>query len=531
LKSDKKSRARKLLLQGSERRPVRGAREIGPVNPSERVDVTIIVRHNPASHRGSTEELGRVPPKKRTHQSREEFARTQGASQEDLKKISEFAREYRLVVKESSQARRSVTLSGTAKQLSEAFGVELKSYEHPTVKGKTFRGRSGPLYIPEALSEIIQAVLGLDNRPQANPRLRPLLPGQVSTVSYNPQQVAKLYDYPAGLNGQGECIGIVELGGGTNQSDLNTYFQSLGLNPPKVVSVSVDGGTNTPTGDPSGPDGEVMLDVEVAGSVANSATIALYFAPNTDMGFVDAVTTAINDSQNKPSVISISWGSAENTWTTQAITALNNALEDGASMGVTICVASGDGGSSDGETDGLAHVDFPASSPYVLGCGGTSLPSISGEVVWNDQPQDGATGGGVSDVFPLPTWQSSAKVPPSANPGSHIGRGVPDVAGDADPATGYSVQVDGEKIILGGTSAVAPLWAGLVVLINQKLGHSLGYFNPILYADQLSSDLHDITKGNNGAYSAGPGWNACTGNGSPDGSKLMNAIFSMPEAS
>ena len=531
MKSEEKKHGRKVTLDGSERKPILRAKGIGGVDSAEKLDVTIIVRRNPSSAQRSAEELGRVPPKNRTHLSREEFARTQGASQEDLKKISEFAREYGLVVKDSSVPRRSVTLSGNAKQFSEAFGVELKKYEYPTMKGKTFRGRSGPVYIPESLSGIIQAVLGLDNRPQANPRFRQLLPEQISTVSYNPPQVAKLYDYPAELYGQGECLGIIELGGGTSQSDLNAYFQSLGLVPPRIVSISVDGGTNTPTGDPSGPDGEVMLDIEVAGSIANGATIALYFAPNTDMGFVDAVTTAINDSQNKPSVISISWGSAENTWTTQAITALNNGLEDAASMGVTTCVASGDGGSSDGETDGLAHVDFPASSPYVLGCGGTSLPSISSEVVWNDQPQDGATGGGVSDVFPVPSWQSNANVPPSANPGAHIGRGVPDVAGDADPSTGYSIQVDGSKIILGGTSAVAPLWAGLVVLINEKLGHSLGYFNPILYEDKLSSDLHDITRGNNGAYSAGTGWNACTGYGSPDGSKLLNAVFSMLQAS
>lgn len=525
---EKESKQR-IVLRGSERRPIRGAREIGPVDSAERIDVTIVLRRTTRYAGGSAEDLGRIPLKERRYLTRKEFATSSGTTQEEFQKIRQFATEYGLQARNMNAASRTVHLYGTAQQFEDAFGVELKHYEHPTVKGKTFRGRSGPLYIPQSISDIVLAVLGLDDRPQAKPHLRPLLPGQEVVVSRTPPNVAKIYDYPTGLDGSGECIGIIELGGGENQSDLQSYFQSLRLSLPSIVTIPVDGAGNSPTGDPKGPDGEVMLDIEVAGSIANGVTIALYFAPNTDQGFVDAISTAINDQQNKPSIISISWGSAENTWTNQAIQALNQALEDAASIGVTVCVASGDGGSSDGENDGLAHVDFPASSPYVLGCGGTRLPSISSEVVWNDEPLGGgATGGGVSDVFPLPTWQNNANVPPSVNPGNHIGRGVPDVSGDADPATGYSVEVDGEDIVLGGTSAVAPLWAGLVALMNQKLGHSIGYINPILYESSLSSDFHDITSGNNGSYSARIGWDACTGWGSPDGSKLLSAISSDP---
>lgn len=513
-------------LSGSERTAVAGAREIGPANSTERIDVTIILRRKPsAKQRLSLEELGRIPPRERMHPSRDEFAASQGADDKDLKKIIELATESGFVVKSTNKATRSIILSGTVGQFATFFGVELRQYEHPEIQGKTFRGRSGSLYIPKSIADAVVAVLGLDNRPQATSHVRGLLPGKVSSVSYHPPDLAKIYDFPQGVDGSGECVGIIELGGGTNPQDLQEYFPSIGVPQPKVVSVSIDGGANSPTGDPSGPDGEVMLDVEVAGSIASGATIALYFAPNTDQGFVDAVTGAIHDSQNKPSVISISWGSPENNWTTQAINSLNQALEDAANLGVTVCVAAGDGGSSDGESDGLAHVDFPASSPYVLGCGGTTLQSLANEAVWNDQPQDGATGGGVSDVFSLPSWQSKANVPRSANPGGRIGRGVPDVSGDADPGTGYSIRVDGQDIVLGGTSAVAPLWAGLIALMNQKLGHSIGYFNPTLYEGDLPMDLHDITKGNNGAYSAVPGWNACTGFGSPDGSKLLNSIL------
>lgn len=212
-----------------------------------------------------------------------------------------------------------------------------------------------------------------------------------------------------------------------------------------------------------------MLDIEVSAAIATGAKVAVYFAPNTDQGFIDAVTTAVHDSTNKPSVLSISWGGPESTWTQQAITALNESCQAAASVGVTITVASGDDGSTDGVSDGTNHVDFPASSPYVLACGGTKLvasgTSITSETVWNELSlNEGATGGGVSTLFALPTWQANSTVPaPTTKTG---GRGVPDVAADADPSTGYTVRVDGETTTIGGTSAVAPLWAGLIALAN-----------------------------------------------------------------
>ena len=228
---------------------------------------------------------------------------------------------------------------------------------------------------------------------------------------------------------------------------------------------------------------------------------------------------------NKPSVISISWGGPESTWTAQAMTAFDSAAQDAAALGVTICAASGDNGSSDGVTDGGNHVDFPASSPHILACGGTSLQSanavITSETVWNDGAQGGAGGGGFSNQFPLPAWQVSDNItPPSGG-----GRGVPDVAGDADPETGYNVLVDGQQLVIGGTSAVAPLWSGLIALLNQKLGKPLGFLQPTLYGlSGNSGAFHDITKGSNGAFSAGPGWDAATGLGSPDGAALLQAL-------
>jgi kumamolisin len=214
---------------------------------------------------------------------------------------------------------------------------------------------------------------------------------------------------------------------------------------------------------------------------------------------------------------------------------MDEAFQSAAAMGVSVCVAAGDDGSTDGVTDGLNHVDFPASSPNVLACGGTELvasgDSITSETVWNELANnEGATGGGISDVFPLPSWQNGAGVPPSANPSKNVGRGVPDVTGDADPTTGYVTRVDGNPDVIGGTSAVAPLWAALIALINQSIGKPVGFINPLLYQDAATArDLNDITSGNNGAYSAGPGWDACSGLGSPIGAQVATALGASPE--
>ena len=265
-----------------------------------------------------------------------------------------------------------------------------------------------------------------------------------------------------------------------------------------------------------------MLDIEVAAAVAPEAKVVVYFAPNTDQGFIDAITTAVHDTTNNPSVISISWGGPESTWTQQSLTALDAACQSAAALGITITVAAGDNGSSDGGTGN--NVDFPASSPHVLACGGTTLEAgganIASETVWNETASnEGATGGGVSTVFALPIWQANSNVPsPSTGAG---GRGVPDVAGDADPTTGYTIRVDSQTLVIGGTSAVAPLWAGLIAVANQQLGATVGFIQPAIYAAKAASAFHDITQGNNGAFSAGPGWDACTGLGSPIASKLI----------
>jgi len=521
------------IISGSERQPVRGARLIHNSHPDQTIEVSIRLRpKSEVKHRELKSALEKPGFKQ---MSRAEYENAHGADPADLNQIKKFAQEYGLTVRETGTelARRTVMLSGTVSNLQKAFNVELKDYSHP--KGN-FRGRVGAISVPADYADIVTGVFGLDNRPQAEPHFRRLpqpdkhkhkIPA--STASHDPNEVAQLYDYPA-ADGTGQCIGLIELGGGFQLDDLSNYFGSLHITPPQVISVSVDGGSNSPT-TPDSADGEVMLDIEVAGAIAPAAKIVVYFAPNTDQGFLDAITTAVHDSTNQPSAISISWGSSESNWTSQAMTNFDDAFQAAAAIGVTVCVASGDNGSSDGVNDGNNHVDFPASSSFALGCGGTTLQTsneqIVNETVWNDLPNGGATGGGVSNGFPLPTWQDGFGVPaPTLQSG---GRGVPDVSGDADPNTGYNILVDGESAVFGGTSAVAPLWAGLVARINQQMGKPIGFLNPLIYAQAVeASGFHDITQGNNGAFKAAQGWDPCTGLGSPDGVPLEAALTGKP---
>ncbi len=496
---------RRVELPGSARTLVPGSRETGPVAPDQKVEVTVVLRRNNA-----------------------------GLADQEL--LEHFAYCHGLTLRHWHPNRRSAVFLGSASAMNNAFGTELKNYQIEET-GVQYRGRTGSVMVPEELSAVAIAVLGLDSRPVAKPHFRrcdELCDGpsahrkKKQPTSYTPPQIAELYNFPTGLNGGGETVGLIELGGGFNAADLTAYFKGLALPEPKILAVSVDGAANAPGGD---ADGEVMLDIEVAGAVAPGAKIAVYFAPNTDQGFLNAITAAIHDTVNQPSILSISWGGPEDSWTDQARAAMNAAFEDAASLGITITVAAGDSGADDGVGDGALHVDFPASSPWVLACGGTRVMTSGNslvEVAWNELDSgNGGTGGGVSACFPLPDYQAKAKVPAQLQTRA-MGRGVPDVSGDADPVSGYIVRVDGKQQVIGGTSAVAPLWAGLFALVNQKLGVPVGFANPKLYTF-AETTFRDITLGTNGAYTAGPGWDACTGLGSPNGAALLNAFLNTPQ--
>jgi kumamolisin len=514
-------------LPGSERTELAGITAAGALDPAEQIELTIITRRAEPLPRDAAGVPVRI--------SRAELRDRYGSDPADHELVARVLSglEPAIQITAADPGARQLRVTGQAGALARLFGTELSQVASAGPAGTTVthRYRSGPLQVPAELDGVIVAVLGLDNRPQAVPHIRFAASGQAGQVSYTPPQIAGLYQFPAGTDGTGQTVAIIELGGGYSAADLSAYFSGLGIPVPSVTSAGVDGAANVAGQDPQGADGEVLLDIEVVGSVAPGADVVVYFAPNTDQGFVDAVTQAVH-AQPAPVAVSISWGGPESSWTAQSMTALDDAIADGVALGVTVTVAAGDSGSGDGATDGQPHTDFPASSPHALACGGTSLQAdpatgvISSETVWNDGGNGGATGGGVSVTFALPPWQDSAGVPAATNGGT--GRGVPDVAGNADPATGYQVLIDGQQTVIGGTSAVAPLWAALVARLAQSAGTSFGLLQTVLYAGVTAGEpaagLRDITTGSNGAYAAGPGWDACSGLGVPEGAALLAGL-------
>jgi kumamolisin len=535
-------------LEASERTPLPGDVDVGKANPRRRIEVTVVLRER-GGLEASVQRLAAQPLGHRPKLTREEFAEAHGCSDRDIRRVERFASRFRLrrVADRAAQAvgaddrsMRTIELRGSIRWFSRAFRVQLRRYRS---EEGSHRGYTGALQIPESLKEIVQAVIGLDNRKAARPFMRRLRPlgGAIALAgggqSFFPNEVAQIYQFPPAATGKGQTIGIIELGGGFRRRDLATYFDQLGIPLPAITSVPVGRAANAPTGNPNSDDAEVMLDIEVAGAVAPDADIVVYFAPNTTRGFLRGINAAIYDRVNRPSIVSISWGAAESSWSVQSMQAIDQAFQAAAAMGITVCAASGDNGSSDGVAGRLAHADFPASSPWALACGGTELVARdkvrTTEVVWNDGPDGGATGGGVSGLFPHPDYQANAHVPASLNPGGNPGRGLPDVAGNASPITGYRVRVDGEDGVIGGTSAVAPLWAGLVALLNEKLGDEVGFLHPDLYGRIASAGaLFDVVDGNNdlrgnlGGYAAGQGWDACTGLGTPNGAAILIALSS-----
>jgi kumamolisin len=519
-------------IEGSERTPAAGADRVGPVDAGALVDVTLRLRPAVARNAGKVYRRGKGKRQGRPL-TRETLGTLVGASAADARRIEAYAHQAGLTVVEVSLPRRTVVLRGTADAMQRAFGVSLETFR---VEERTFRHRTGSVTVPAEIAGLVTGVFGLDDRPQAKPHFR-LSAGAAPDGAaaahaspaggYTPPQVAKAYDFPATATGHGQCVALIELGGGYRAAEIGEYLRTLGLAPAHIVAVGVDGAHNAPTGSPGSADGEVVLDIEVVAGVASKATIAVYFAPNTDRGFLDAITTAVHDTQRRPTVVSISWGGPEPSWTSQAMTAFDEALQEASALGIPVFVAAGDDGATDGVSDGQKHVDFPASSPHALACGGTRLSmgdAALTETVWNDLATGGgATGGGFSAVFPAPSWQL-----PLLKQSGERTRGVPDVSGNADPETGYRILVDGSWGSIGGTSAVAPLWAGLVALCNQSSGKQPASLAEKLYA--ATDAFRDITQGDNGGFSAGQGWDACTGIGVPIGTSLASAVWKGPAA-
>jgi kumamolisin len=529
-------------LPGSLRRAMPGSKVLGHVNVHGVIEVTLKLRRKQA--------LPELEARPAVPLTRDELAARYGATQDDIDKVTQVMAGLGLKTVGSSLNARTVHLSGPISAMESAFNVKLFNYAHAT---GNYRGRVGYLFIPDELKDIVQGVFGLDNRRTMRRRRQPIRDTAARrTVSstppswYVPQQFGTHYHFPPG-DGTGQTVGILEFGGGYFPSDLSKFCKKAEVAVPKVTAISTDG---TSTESKDGAEGEVMLDIEVVAGLCPQASIVVYFAAWTEAAMIGTLDAAMQDKDNNPGVLSISWGAPEGTdiWSDQAMSQINETLKEAAYQGITVCVAAGDDGSSDGLDDGHAHADFPSSSPYVLSVGGTTIIDLTGagaDVVWKEgdglrADQGGSTGGAVSDVFQRPDWQSSITIQ-SVNPGAITGRCIPDVAANADwIASPYLLVVDGQAEPNGGTSAASPLWASLIALMNGQLtgGQRVGYLTPMLYQAAQgpagaqtvgAAGCTDVTSGNNdtasvGGYSARPGYDAASGWGTPHGQNLLAAI-------
>ena len=536
-------------LPGSERPHAVGAQRLRDADPAQRLEVTITLAGAPLPEAGTGAGAGAGAGPPPTPLTREQFETAHGADPGTIATVTDVLQRFGLVVEESSPLTRSLRVSGTVAQFEQAFKPALGVYSHPE-QGE-FRGREGQLQIPAELQGLVAGVFGLDQRRVA--RRRSALP-QAQTGSpqaLSPGQLAAHYNFPAG-DGAGQTVAIAEFGGGYFASDLQAFCAKQGTPVPKVTAVGVNG---TPVltlaqirqlpqqqqQQQLDDSVEVNMDVQIVAGLAPGAEQIVYFSSFDEQGWVDLLGEVIAGKPAPAVTLSVSWGLAEDDpdWSAAARTAIDERLQAAAAIGITVCVAAGDDGSADQESDGRAHVDFPASSPHVLAVGGTML-SGEADVVWWQSPGErsgggGATGGGVSVVFPRPSWQDVQVA--SLNPGSIDGRVIPDVAALAGPPF-YDLIFTGQDQPNGGTSAATPLWAALIALLAGSAQHAWKpqFLAPLLYANGAdgtpagASGCTDVTSGNNTSstlgkgYSAGPGFDAVSGWGVPNGTALLQAL-------
>lgn len=544
-------------VHGSAKRVARGASVAEPANPEEIIEILLRMRRKTKLPR---------PPTPGRSMSRPAYEAQHGADPADIEKVGAFADHFRLTVADVNAPERLLILKGRIADFEQAFRVELR--RHRFDAGESYRGREGHISVPSEIADIVTGVFGLDDRPVVTRPLRQRAPvaeagthgGSQTDVpirAFFPNELARLYNFPTDVDGTGQKIGMVELGGGYTDQALTAYFAQAGVaNPPRYVTRPVHGGAaNAPDPtDENQPDVEVLLDMEVAGTIAPGAELFMYFVSKdgSDKQVLLGISAAIHDAEADLSVLSLSFGAPEYDSTTmgnypgasaysQWQDAVNDLFATAGHLGITVCAASGDQASfcmrtDDRGFDGRAHVGFPASSPYALACGGTHIVAATAgdpaEEVWHPASGDG-TGGGISRYFAVPDYQTGTVTEHAVNPAGGPGRGVPDVCANAAQESGYRVLVDGlwypdaaaGRPPIGGTSASTPLWAGLVALMNQSLQTRLGFINPLLYKiGSPSSAFFDVTKGNNGDYQAKPGWDPCTGLGSPNGVALLAAL-------
>ncbi|RIV23216.1 hypothetical protein D2Q93_07940 [Alicyclobacillaceae bacterium I2511] len=354
---------------------------------------------------------------------------------------------------------------------------------------------------------------------------------------YFPQDIQRLYHFPSHLTGRGQQVGILEFSNGYSLTSAELFWQSHQISTPQVTFVSVDGTRNDRGVQPQ--DEEASLDLQWLGALAPQAHILIYEASagNTYAEFAQSMAQVLQyileDTTYHPSVLSISYGDAEATFGAMAVQKWADLIAQLDAKGVTVCVATGDQGAYGMHRlngDPIRHTDAPATSPAAVAVGGTSLQPDGSEMAWTYLgPQNGgATGGGVSNVFCTPEYQTALKLST---------RGIPDVALNADPATGYQIVFQGQPAVVGGTSVSTPVFAALLTLVNQlraETGRSpLSGVTQIIYQQELSLGFRDIVRGNNTfngvvGYDAVPGWDACTGWGSLDATQWVETLSKLP---
>ena len=530
-------------LAGSERPAAAGAERLRDADPDQRVEATVTLAGPPLPEPGTGAPL-----------SREQLERELGVDPATIAKVTAVLGRYGLTVENGSPLTRSLRVSGTVAQFERAFLPALGVYRHPE-QGE-FRGRDGQLQIPSELEGLVTGVFGLDQRRVA--RRRGVLPQALAAPAQalSPAELASHYSFPAG-DGSGQTVAIAEFGGGYFAADLQAFCAKQGTPVPEVSTVSVNGAQiltlaqirqlpQQQQQQQLDDSVEVNMDVQIVAGLAPGADQIVYFSTFDEQGWVDLLGEVVAGRPGPVVTLSISWGLAEDDpdWSQGALTAIDERLQATAALGITVCAAAGDDGSADQESDGRAHVDFPASSPHVLAVGGTMLSGET-DVVWWESPGyrtssgGGSTGGGVSALFARPSWQDVQIA--SINQGSIEGRVVPDISALAGPPF-YDLTFMGADQPNGGTSAATPLWAALIALMaGAQQPWKPQFLSPLLYAPSTTSGqtigaagCTDVTSGNNTAstlgrgYSAGPGFDAVSGWGVPNGVALLAALGRAP---
>jgi kumamolisin len=518
---------RRVPLVGSDRVAPEGATLIGDVDPDEPITIVVHVkRRTPDRFQvGSEGDLARLAKPVTRRALAGERRRTHARATARIRKL---AGQSGLTVERIDFVARIVVLQGTAQQMAEIFGATLRIYDDGQHR---FRARVGQLVVPAEIAPFVRAILGFDQRPMhaTKPFVRAEA-GMAGGAGLWPAKMAALYGVPLDHDVSKVCVGIIALGGGYLASDLAAAAAATRSAPPVVIDMP-QGGNDGAYGGGTTADKEIALDLQVLAGLLPKAKIVVYFAGNSIDSLTGAIHQAVFDDVNRPQVISVSWGSAEKFWTDTGRDAMQAVLADAARLRVSVLFAAGDELATGGLSDRKVHVWFPASSPYAIGCGGTLTTlapgegSIATEEVWKEGFS--GTGGGISDVFPVPAYQSQLALPPSQNDGA-VRRGVPDVACAAASTPGYRIVVGGVEMALDGTSAATPLWAALIAIANVARGEPVGRLNSVLYANPGA--FRPIIQGDNRVsgkgYQAGPnpGWNACTGLGVPKGADIIAAL-------